>query len=222
MFFLAALFSLLSVTYAVFDLPSPKEIAEAGKNLYDQYGLAVLLLAATIEGLFMINIYIPGSFVIVLSVYLSDKTPSSLAVIALVTWIGFFISSVINYYLGATGGYKALLLLGKEGTLKKVRKWMEKHGARAIFLSSVHPNLQAFVMVCAGIAHESIARTSIKSAVALTVWVPLWTIFFSQTLKHVEIDDKNSAGYLVALLIGAGLAISVIDSIKKQWLSRID
>lgn len=75
----------------------------------------VLFAAALLEGLFMVNIYLPGSFVIVLSVYLSDQSLSELAAIATVTWIAFLLASVINYLLGSTGGYRSLLALGRNG-----------------------------------------------------------------------------------------------------------
>ncbi len=220
MFFLATLFSGITLAYSIFDLPSPKELAEAGRNLYDKYGLVALLIAALVEGTFMINIYVPGSFVIVLSVYLSDKDLTSLSVIALVTWVGFFLSSIINYWLGATGGYKALLFLGKREILERIKKWMQKNSKRAIFISSVHPNFQALVMVCTGIAHESPLPILLKSASSLLFWVPLWTIFFSQALKHVEIDDDNGAWYVVIMLIVIGFVISFVEFAKQKWLSK--
>lgn len=212
----AGFFALFLSLYALFGLPSPYELSVLGQKLYESYGLLALCIAAMMEGLFMVNIYIPGSFVIVLSVYLSDKTPSSLLSIALITWCGFFISSVINYILGATGGYRALLFLGKKGALEKMRAWMERNGSRAMFLSAIHPNFQAFVMVSSGITRQPVARTLAASAISLAFWVPLWTVFFSIILKSVAIDDSDNSWYVVALLVMVGLIVCSFEWLKKK------
>lgn len=216
LYFAAAIFfAIFLFLYDLFGLPSPYELSVLGQKLYESYGLLALCIAAMMEGIFMVNIYIPGSFVIVLSVYLSDKTPSSLLSIALITWCGFFISSVINYILGATGGYRALLFLGKKSTLEKMKSWMERNGRRAMFLSAIHPNFQAFVMVSSGISRQPVARTLAASAISLAFWVPLWTVFFSIILKSLAIDDSNNSWYVVALLVMVGLIVCTYE-----WLKR--
>lgn len=213
-FGVALLFSLFSLLYSLFDLPSPKELAILGKNLYDNYGLITLLLAALLEGVFMVNIYIPGSFVIVLSVFLSDKSVVQLVTISAIVWFGFFASSIFNYWLGATGFYKALLILGKRNTIEKMQAWIGKKGGKAIFLSSIHPNFQAITMVCIGIARHYFLNSMIKSALSLAFWVPIWTIIFSIILKKVDIEDSNGPLYVIVLLLFVSIASIIIEYIK--------
>jgi membrane protein DedA with SNARE-associated domain len=211
---IAVAFSVFSLLYDLLDFPSPKELSIIGKNLYEQYGLIILLLASLLEGIFMVNIYIPGSFVIVLSVFLSDKSIDQLFIISIIVWAGFFSSSIFNYWLGATGFYKALLLLGKKNTIERMQVWINKKGGRAIFLSSIHPNFQAITMVCAGISRYSFLSSSIKSAVSLIFWVPIWTVVFSIILKRVDIENSNGPLYVIGLLVLVGIVSIIIEYVK--------
>ena len=203
-FALAGLFALTSLGYSLLGLPSAAELASTGRALYLQYGLAVLLAAALLEGIFMINLYLPGSFVIVLSVFLSDKSINELSVIAVVTWVGFFLASLANYFLGATGFYKALLALGRKDTITSTQAWIRLRGEKARFFSAVHPNIQALYMVCSGIARDPFSSAAIKSGFYLAFWVPLWTLFFSVVLKKVDIEDSNTPLYVIAFLLTIG------------------
>jgi membrane protein DedA with SNARE-associated domain len=211
---LAIAFSAFSFLYDLLDFPSPKELASIGKDLYSTYGLIVLLLAALLEGIFMINVYIPGSFVIVLSVFLSDKSIEQLTTISAVVWSGFFLSSIFNYWLGATGFYKILLILGKKNTIEKMQSWINEKGSKAIFLSSIHPNFQAITMVCTGISRYSFLNSAIKSATSLIFWVPIWTAIFSIILKKVDIEDSNGPLYVIGLLVFIGIASIIIEYVK--------
>ena len=214
-FALAGLFALTSLGYSLLGLPSAAELASTGRTLYLQYGLAVLFAAALLEGIFMVNLYLPGSFVIVLSVFLSDKSVNELGVIAVVTWIGFFLASLANYALGATGFYKALLALGRKDTITSTQAWIRLRGEKARFFSAVHPNIQALYMVCSGIARDPFAAAALKSGLYLAFWVPLWTLFFSIVLKKVDIEDSNTPLYVIAFLLAIGIAMCLYKFITR-------
>lgn len=220
-FALAGLFALTSLGYSLLGLPSAAELASLGRALYLQYGLAVLLAAAFLEGIFMVNLYLPGSFVIVLSVFLSDKSINELSVIAVVTWIGFFLASLVNYCLGSTGFYKVLLALGKSDTITSTQDWIRLRGEKARFFSAVHPNIQALYMVCSGIAREPFASAAVKSGLYLALWVPLWTLFFSVVLKEVDIEDSNTPIYVISFLLAVG-AMMCLYRVMKFKVPRSD
>jgi membrane protein DedA with SNARE-associated domain len=214
-FALAAVFTVTSFGYSFFGLPSAAELATIGRDLYLQHGLLVLLGAALLEGVFMVNLYLPGSFVIVLSVFLSDKSLGELSVIAAITWLGFWLASVGNYFLGSSGLYRLLLALGRSDTIQSTQKWIERRGEKARFIAAVHPNLQAVYMVCAGIARDKVVAASLKSAIYLALWVPLWTIFFAMVLKKVDIEDSNTPLYVIAFLLLIGLLMCFSHALNR-------
>jgi len=218
----AVAFAIFTVIYKTIGLPPPSEIAVIGKELYANYGNITLLIAAFLEGVFMINIYFPGSFVILLAVFLSDKTATQLSLIAFFCWLGFVGAGPLNYWLGNAGFYRVLLKIGKNDIVIKMRRWMDKRGKVAILLASIHPNFLAVAQVCMGISSEGYRKTLTLTALSLAMWVPLWTIIFSIVLKQVDMSDSNQAWYVVAIFIIWGIVLILKDNVYKPLKKRFN
>lgn len=215
-FLLGITFLIFAFVYRSIDLPQPAELAEIGRTLYFEYGIIVLLLAAFIEGIFMVNFYFPGSFVILLAVFLSDKSPESLAAIILLSVLGFLLATVINYGLGKYGFYRALLWMGKANIVERMQKWLDKRGRWAVGLTGVHPNLLAIAVVCMGIAGEGILKTSAIAAASLVFWVSLSIIVIAMVISQVNIEDPNQHWYIFGAFILWGLFL-----IGKKQIPRL-
>lgn len=198
--FLGIAFLAFCLLYDFLDLPPPVDIAKVLKEYFDQFGGATILFAAFVEGIFMVNIYFPGSFVIVLAVILADKTFPTLGAIALLTWIGFIVASFVNYFLGKFGFYKPLLILGKKDAIDKTKLWMEKRGAHATFWAAFHPNFLAFVVVTMGVVRVSLHDCLVKTGKALAFWVIFWTGLTASLATHINIEDSNQGWYVVGIL----------------------
>ncbi len=217
----AILFAIFTVIYKTFDLPPPEEMAIIGRELYEQYGIVVLLIAAFVEGIFMVNIYFPGSFVIVLAVFLSDKSFMSLAVIGGSVWFGFVLAGAINYLLGKYGFYKLLLLIGRKDTVTRMQKWVDKRGNVAIFIAAIHTNFLAIAQVCLGIAKESLRKNLLLSGLSLAFWIPIWTFLFSIIIEKVNLEDSNQAWYIVATLFLWAIILIMKEQIAKRLKKNI-
>src|SRR3972149_9740155 len=81
-------------------IPSPKELIAILENLYDSYGYIGLVTATFLEGLAYVCLYVPGAFVIALSVFFSDGTIMDLITISSLVAITLTATSLINYYFG--------------------------------------------------------------------------------------------------------------------------
>jgi membrane protein DedA with SNARE-associated domain len=204
-FLLAISLTLLILLDTILNLPSIPEMLVFFKELLIKYGLIVLILASFCEAFFMLNFYLPGSFVIVLSVLVSDKSFPSLAQVALFSWIGFVLANVINFYLGKLGYYKVLLFLGKKNTVENMKSWLSKNKNKAFFLSAIHPNFLAIAIVCAGIARSSFLQTISVSSLYLFFWIAIWLIIATPLLKEVSIEDPNQSWYIVSFFIIWGI-----------------
>ncbi|MCG8092941.1 MAG: VTT domain-containing protein [Candidatus Thiodiazotropha endolucinida] len=214
-FLLAIAFSLFTIIYKIADFPPPSEMAEIAKRFYNEYGIFSLLVAAFVEGLFMVNIYFPGSFVILLAVFLSTKGLDELGAIALVSWVGFVLAGQLNYWMGRAGFYKVLLRLGKRDSVQNMQEWMGKRGSLAIFIAAIHPNFLAISQVCMGISNEGYRKNFLFSAGSLLFWVPFWTVVAAVTLKQIDLKDSNQAWYVVIIFLVWGLVLVVKDSVVK-------
>lgn len=211
---LAVLFAIFTLLYQLLNLPDPERLGQIVQSLYDLYGMVALFIAAFIEAIFMVNIYFPGSFMIVLAVFLSPKTVASLFIIALIAWLGFMLAGFVNYWLGNKGFYKILLFLGKRDIVEKMQAWMKRRGKYAVFLAASHPNVLAITQICMGISRVGIIRNIILSGLTLAFWVPLWTIFFAFISKSAEIAKFPYGWYMMGLFILWGIIAIVLKQIK--------
>ncbi|MGI8504283.1 MAG: DedA family protein [Hassallia sp.] len=214
-FLFALAFAIFTVVYRSVGLPPPAEIADIAMGLYSEYGSLTLLVAAFVEGIFMINVYFPGSFVILLAVFLSNKNVHELGLIVVLCWTGFVLAGQLNYWIGKAGFYTALLRLGKKDVIDRMRCWMDKRGTMAIVVAAIHPNFLAVSQVCMGISQEGYKRNFTLSAISLAIWVPLWTIVFSFILKQVDFKDSNQAWYIVLVFLIWGVLLVLKDSVYK-------
>lgn len=215
-FVAAAVFACLTLVYDILGLPDPATVATYAKSLYENFGTPVLFFAAFVEAIFAINLYLPGSLVIVLSVYLSDGSLSSLAVIALVVWAGFSIAIPLNYILGATGLYRIVEHLAGKNSISKMDAWLNRRGGFGFFAAAFHPNFQAIAVVCLGIVRRPFMRTLLTQSSYVAVWVPIWTLIFSVLRKSIDVTDSSQPWYIVILLVSIGVILIGVEQFKRQ------
>jgi membrane protein DedA with SNARE-associated domain len=213
-FIWAVLFAFFAVLYRLFNLPSPAQTVVFARDLFNNYGVYVLTLAAFVEAIFMISVYFPGSLVIAIAVVISDKSPDSLFTIGLLVWLGFVAALPLNYYLGKEGFYRGLLVLGGRDVIHKMQRWMERRGRTAVLLSACQPSILAFAVVCMGITREGLVRTIFLAAISLIPWVALIIVLLSIITKGIDVTDKNQAWYFIALLVLWGLVLVLKE---RRW-----
>ena len=81
-------------------IPSSAEIVNLLENLYEEYGLMSLFVAAFLEGVVYIGLYFSGSFIIFFIVLFSDGRFISLLNISLIVTFALTLTSLINYFFG--------------------------------------------------------------------------------------------------------------------------
>lgn len=215
-FSLVFFFLLFILIYRLFDLPDPTEIARISSSLYEKYGLWVLLISSFAEGLFMISLYFPGSFVIVFAVIVFGNNSVQLLFVALISIVGFTLANIINYYLGKYSYYSFLLKLGRQDIVEKMQIRFQKSSMRTILFTAFHPNFLAIACICAGIANYNLGKLILQSIFALSLWVSLWTSIVAIFISKINIEDPNSAVYFLILLICWGLGLCIFDYYKKR------
>lgn len=173
---LLMIFTLFVAIYQLLGLPSSEELIQLARDYYSEYGYEIVFVAALVEGLLLVNWYLPGSFVIVLGVTFSAGRPlNSLFMVALVA-SGFFLTSLLNYAMGRYAWYRFLLFLGLSSPLEKVKLRVEKYGLPVIFTTYFHPNVGALTALSCGILRLSPLRFTAYSAAALIGWNSLWGV----------------------------------------------
>lgn len=159
------------------DLPPNDEIIGTITAFFGRYGLIVVFLAATIEGLLLIGNYFPGGAVIFLGVIAAVGDIPQAIIVVLVVCAAFFISYTINYYLGKYGWYKLFVKFGLQSTLDSMQRNLSRHVFTAILSCYWLPNLAAICSTAAGIIQIPLKRFLIQSTIGLVAWNIFWGVF---------------------------------------------
>lgn len=203
---LLGLLLLFESLYRLFSLPSDQELLALSEKYYSEYGYRVVFIAAFLEGLLLINWYVPGSVVAILGVTLAKQSGLSPFFTVSLIVIAFFSTSVINYFLGRYGWYRLLLKFGLQKPLDEARIKIAKAGLPIVFSSSIHPNLGALTATSAGILHLSFRRFCLYSFSGLIFWDSLWGLIIyylgEQLIAFGTVQAMIVAiiGYIVYLL----------------------
>lgn len=127
-------------------IPSPTGILAFLEGLYNNYGLIGLFISSFLEGIVYLGLYFPGSFIIALSVILSDGSFKQLATISLIVALTLTITSLINYFLGRRINF---LENKKEEITRK------NMASRGLLVSILHPNILAFYFFNSGLRRRN-------------------------------------------------------------------
>lgn len=201
--------------YRVFGLPSPSELVALIVKWFNLYGYWLLLLAAFLEGIFVIGMYFPGSLAIALAVYSLGKTPTDLFYIGAISFFAFMFANIFNYYIGKFGYYKFLLLIGKKDIIDKMQDSMDKHGSKTFFMTGFFPNFIAITSVCAGISKLNFFKTVSLLSFSLLFWVTIWTIVGSIIIKQVNLQDNNQSIYILLAIFTWAIYLIIKERIRK-------
>jgi membrane protein DedA with SNARE-associated domain len=199
--FLFAIYVLFLAVYLSIGLPSPQDILHILQEAFERHGMVVVFGAAVLESIFMISFYFPGSIVIVLSVLVSGGDLDKLISIGLLCWLGFSLGMVINYCLGYFGFYKALLAMGHPDIVVNTKKWLDKRGTLAAFLTGFHPNFLAIVAVCFGLSKMSFWKAITTLVVILAFWVPIAVLIALLLIRTVSVADDSQHYYVAAMFL---------------------
>ena len=201
----ALLFYLTAVVLWTINLiPPPTEILIFLENLYSKYGLIGLSIATFLEGIVYLGLYFPGSFIILLSVILSEGTFISLFKISLVVALTLTMTSLINYWLGRHLRFKHL----EEDLLVNPKKT-----SRGLWLSSIHPNLLAFYFFDSGIRKQSSLK--IIYVPFIMILIGLFYSYLIYPLRFV-LREQIEKPYIMITLIFIWFAVAFIFANKRR------
>ena len=168
-------------------------------------------MGALVEGLLLINWYLPGSVVVALGVVLAKSSDLNVFLMLFLVILGFFITALFNYMLGCYGWYHLFLKLGLKGPLDKMQKKVEDKGLSVLFTAYIHPNFGALAATASGILRFSFKKFFIYSLISIMAWNSFWTIIFyyfgNVLLEHINL-----------LIVVAGMFIYFMfaKSLKKK------
>ncbi len=164
----------LWIAWNVFDLPSREALISVARDYFAIYGYYFAFASAFIEGLLLVNLYFPGSFIVFLSVIIAGEGELNIFGVLGVVILGFFLASIIDYLLGKYGWYHLFLKLGLSDSLEKSKGKLLKRGPWILLAMYWHPNLGAIGSTAAGILMIPFRKFLIYCLAALIFWDSFW------------------------------------------------
>ena len=86
--------------------PTPDALLETLKRYFALYGYPVLVISAIIESIPVINLYFPGSSIILLAAAFSRQGSLNIYFVIFLTAASFCVTYVVNYWIGHAGWHK--------------------------------------------------------------------------------------------------------------------
>ena len=183
--FVLLLFLITFFLVANFYFPNPDILFDTLKKYFSDYGYPVLVISAIIESIPLINIYFPGSSIILLAAAFSRQGSLNIYAVIALTMIAFTATYALNYYIGRSGWYYLFCKCGMEGAIDKSKSQIKKHGSWWIWISYIHPNLGALTSTAFGILKLDFGKFLIQSALANTFWAIFWGLLMYYSSDQV-------------------------------------
>jgi membrane protein YqaA with SNARE-associated domain len=190
------------ILWSVKIIPPPVEIISFLENLYNNYGLIGLSIATFLEGIVYLGLYFPGSFIILLSVILSDGNFISFLKISIVVSLTLTLTSIINYWLGRHIRIKSF-----------DEELPSSKNTKGLVLSSIHPNLLAFYFFDQGLEKKSFFKILYVPFVMLVIGLLYSYLIYS--LRFI-LRNQIEKPYLMMGLIFIWFIVAFIFENKRR------
>lgn len=164
----------LYLIWQALNLPTEAELIPIARTYFEKYGLITVFVGALFEGLFLIGIYLPGTFLILLGILLANGDLTRLVELWIVIITGLMISYSIDFALGKYGWYRLFVVYGLREQLKKARKRLSSRGLSAIFTSFWQINIAALTATAAGTLQFSFIKFVVCAICAAAAWMAFW------------------------------------------------
>lgn len=164
-----------SVVWRSFNLPSFDDVVGYSKIMYEVHGYWVVFIASLLEGILLLNWYLPGSVVIIVGTLFAIEGGQSVFITAALVYLGLFITALFNYFLGRYGWYKLLLRFGLKKEIDKVQRRIQKYGFIIMVISYIHPHSGSLVATAAGILQMKTKIFILYTALSYLIWASFWT-----------------------------------------------
>jgi membrane protein DedA with SNARE-associated domain len=203
---LFAIFALLYAIWLALDPPSEATIIGIAKSYFDRYGIVIVLISASLEGLLLIGWYFPGTLVIIFALIVSGPDLPRFLAVALTAGGGLYCAQVTNFFVGRYGWYRLLLAFGLHEPLENAKRRLTRYGLSAIFTTFWQANLASLISTAAGILQFSASRFVALAFLAQALWLTFWaTLVYFLGAAALSLAGFRMILLLILLWIAARL-----------------
>ncbi len=194
-------------------LPSSEEILHSFTKLFAKYGYEIIFVGAFLEAALIIDLFVPGTSVVLAGAYFSSIGVMSYPIFLIVAATGFFLGYLLDYLVGYLGFSDILAKFGLASQLNKIHNQVETMGGKAFFIGYFHPDAATLFAVAAGIVKMPLKEFALYNLLAGSLWLIFWTglvYFFGSQFQQLFDND------LVWLLLLIPIIFIIISLVRKQ------
>ncbi len=178
-------------------------------QLHPGEAIVVLALAAGVEGLFLIGMFIPGSLLMFAAGAIAVAGEIPLWPVMLAAGIGAWLGDCASYYLGWRYRHTLPAIAARlrmPGAIERGQKFFARHGGKSIFLGRFIGPLRPLVPAVAGASAMPPLQFATIDLIAALLWAPAYAlpgVLVGATLSlAAEITSR------LALVMGLGLGLA--------------
>lgn len=199
-------------------LPTPDEMIKAFEAFYRKYGYEIIFLAATAEGVVLVNLFVPGVVTMAMGAIFARTGGIDLIGVILAASMGAILGYMLDFTLGYFGFSEIIKKLGYGHLLEKVNNQVKKYGAFGLVLSFAYPNIGSFVSLVAGTVGWRFGQFALICALATFAWMSVWGIFI-YALGNIFLTILTKYAFLIFAVITLGLILGVYIEYSNRWRS---
>lgn len=198
-------------------VPPPQEIAGILGGWLAEKGLWFVLIAYFVEGLFVISLYLPGSFVL-FSAALAVHSAADVMKLWLVAQAAAALSLLLDYFLGRFGLHMPLVRLWGASRHASAADMLARHGPALFFVAGFHINWLAILTTLSGSGRVGLVRTLALALSSHSVWsfALLWLM---AALGGMAASTGDGLGVGLGVM-AIGLAWCAVEAWRARRLAR--
>lgn len=172
----------LLATYVVFLIvargvvPTSEELVDLFASFYAKYGYEIIFISALLEGLVLVNLFVPGMLALALGAVFARTGETELTFVILTASSGIVLGYILDFLMGYFGFGDTLKKLGYEGFLIAAREKLKKFGNRGLIIGFFHSNVGSFLALAAGTSNYYFLSFLIIAIASTLFWASIWGI----------------------------------------------
>lgn len=189
------------------------EIVDFVKDYYVSWGYLIVLVGAYLENTALLGLLLPGGTLILLGAFYAKLGYLWFPAVIALGVVGMFLGSSTDFWLGRLGLHrlfqKTRFWSKVEAGLEKSRRFMNRYGGWAIFLSHFIGHIRAFVALTAGMSGYPYRRFAIFESCAAIIWNIIFCLLGYLLADNLELVERLYARFGLGMLIVLVLALVV-------------
>lgn len=153
-------------------------LLQTGSQYLSAYGYYFLFLAAVLENVPFVGLFMPGEVIVVAAGFFAARGELRLLMVIVVAVVGGIMGNNFGYWLGYYGGRPLIERLAKRfhvdhGHLKYAEEYFENHGSKTVFFGRYMAGIKAFITALAGASRMDYGIFLSYSSLGIISWTLL-------------------------------------------------